>query len=172
MPDLVIYVPFARTTDSDLKTILTPLISGPPPQALAITDRSGFDNVQVVFQGEENGQVAQGDTLVVNAHGGDGNYLDLDDNSGGTIQPANLWNPMTALGAAQAVSVIFYCCFSAEQGHVARLYKANNPNQNVYGSAVACTGPDFFTSRGGRNNRPITIHSAVWQNPGESLTEM
>jgi hypothetical protein len=164
MPNLYIYVPFPRATKSDIKSILEPLgADADTPQLKAV---NGLINaVTVIFWGEEhNIRVQSGDTLLVNAHGGDGNYTNLCDNSGGEIAVAQLMQRLTAIGAPAAKEVIFYCCYSAQANHIAKLYKASHANQTVYGSPTACAGSDLYSNHsGGRQGRALTFQSPVWQ---------
>jgi hypothetical protein len=156
MPSCYIYVPFPRTNASDLRLIMQPLDNGGTAAGTPVT---------VIYRGEENNQVVNGDTLVVNAHGADGTDTKLYDNTagaGGKRTVGQLTADLNALSAQNAARVVFVVCFSAVAGHVARTYKANNPTQTVYGSVPACEGGDFFKHSGGRGQQAATVRNAVW----------
>jgi hypothetical protein len=176
MARLVIFIPFPREgqnrmgSKSDLQRIVHNL-ENPlnPGTAVPLDTKVGDISISeliVVYAGEEAAQVRAGDVLLVNAHGGDGNYYDLTDNNGNTDSADGVLNRLVTLGAANAVEAIFYCCFSSKPKHIARLYKTTYSSQAVYGSSVACAGAEFFKVRGGRpkSGLAMRIVEAVWIN--------
>jgi hypothetical protein len=163
MAKVIIYIPFNQAT-TPLKTDLEFLIGN----TLEMPRNSNFISVQVVFLDQEQiaaNQVAHGDTLLVNAHGAPSD-TDIGDNDGGNITQTNLFQKMTTLqAAAQAETVIFFCCYSATNG-LAQSYKTQHNVQTVYGSEKQCSGGQLFTST------RKSVKSAVWETPAEYLVEM
>lgn len=166
---LVIFVPFPRRADnekqSDVQQIIAAIDAQCNPQAYTtVIADSRIDELVVVYSGEQANQIRQGDIVLVNAHGGDDDFYDLTDNSGGSQNMQGVLDMLVDLGAANASEAIFYCCFSSQPDHIARCYKAAYPDQSVWGTPEACKGNAFFKAIGGRGSvKTLKFTAAVWR---------
>jgi hypothetical protein len=162
MAKVIIYIPFDRATTPLLRDV-EPLMGN----ALDMPASWNFTEKRVVFLNEENlpaNQVAHGDTLLVNAHGGESD-TDIEDVPNRTMTETDLFRKMDLLQASRAATVIFFCCYSAKSG-LAESYKTLHSLQTVYGSKGKCSGGQLFTST------RRTIKTAAWADPDEHLVEM
>ena len=155
MPDLIIYIPFARDgagRDGDIQRNARELEA---VQGLTINNQA-IQNIILVFRGEEDGQVENGDFVLVHGHGGNGNFTDVVDNLGGSITLANLLVELNNIDAQNAAAIFFFICFSSQQGHVADVFNAIFANISVFGTGDYAQGGVVTQTRSG------TIRSSVF----------
>jgi hypothetical protein len=134
----IAYLPFPRnTTEND---------AGQRANAVELQTQNHAD----VYFLNEPFNVSDGDTLVVNGHGGNGD-TGLTDNAGSDITMRNV---ITALRNAHADqnktgAIIFFVCYSALDGHIAWKWKQTYPTTTVYGTDTFAQGAlASFTRRG------------------------
>lgn len=138
MPDLIIYIPFKRKNDSDLRRFAKDL-EDTELRNLNIQEQA-IANIKIVFMGEEHLNTLNiGDFLCVNAHGGS-ESPNVSDNAKGNCDLGTLVSKLEILQARNARGVYFLVCFSSLQGHIAANWKRDNPAQEVWGSHEPCEG--------------------------------
>jgi hypothetical protein len=146
MPRLIVYVPFTRGEQGDLRKNADELLGAAVP---FYVDGIEIDEIVAVFAGEEpKNQIHKGDVLVFHAHGGsDGTALS--DNLGEDITMSNALEGLERFGEDAPSAVFFVAGFSAMDGHIASSWKAAHRTVPVYGSAQAVQGAlASMTNRG------------------------
>ncbi|GAB2893027.1 hypothetical protein GCM10027093_30530 [Paraburkholderia jirisanensis] len=168
MARLIIYVPFPRGAApiGDLRENAAELVNAP---------RTGFtihgasiSGVIDVYEGEEGDpqrQVAVGDVLCVHAHGGPGSYTDVTDNRGADTTLNDLLNGLHTLNAGNASASYFFVCYSAENAHIAQVWRAQNQNQRVYGCHSEGQGAIISTTR-------RSIKSSIFDATSRQITQL
>jgi hypothetical protein len=98
-------------------------------------------HADVFFSGQEF-LVDNGDTLVVNGHGGTGRYTKLTDNAGSTVEMDDVINDLVGASAHENKkgNIVFFVCYSAERGHIAWKWKNRFPATTVYGTVKQAQG--------------------------------
>ena len=143
MAKLILYVPFPRddSKGGDLRDNAKELASAPTKDFTIRT--TPIASIKSVFLGEEENvgnALDEGDFLCVNAHGGTGKYYSVTDNKGSETKIDDLVANLKKLNADQAGACYFFVCFSAEEKHIANVWKKGNPSQKVFGSYGVAQG--------------------------------
>lgn len=136
MPDLVIVIPFNANQESDIDTGAADM------QNYFNTAESKFIGQNV---GSDIGKIeiahlptphtcAIGDYVIVFAHGG-WNSTNLTNNKNGVTSLNDTMAKLAEIRAERAARILFMCCFSGLDGHIASVWKAANPNQHIYGGS-------------------------------------
>lgn len=149
MARLFFYVPFPRTVViGDIRENADQVAGSGIGNALAGA------TVVMVFKGEESQhQIGNADYVCVHAHGGSDSdeetFTAVTNNQGNKTSLAVLNRGLTRMGAANAIACYFFVCFSAQNGHAAEQWKANNPGQVVHGCTGLAQGAVVRTTRSG-----------------------
>jgi hypothetical protein len=139
MANLIILIPFPANPNCDLDQGAADLQQRfnlmPPDPVLGDNVNREIHSVVILNFGS---QYACGpdDCVILFAHGG---QLDtgLSNNQGANITMNNAIQALAQIGAGTTARVLFMCCFSALDGHIAAVWAAGYPNQSTFGGFAA-----------------------------------
>ncbi|ANE75142.1 MULTISPECIES: hypothetical protein [Dickeya] len=134
MPNLVIVIPFTADVNCDLDrgaTDMRNFFNSIANHNVGENIGTQINQIDIVYRNTVY-NCANGDYVIVFAHGGDNNTV-LANNQGQTITMNNTIGLLENIGVNNTARVLFMCCFSGVQGHIARVWKARHPAQQTYG---------------------------------------
>lgn len=149
MPRLYVYIPFGRQMAGEsIRPPVSALLRDNAEELASITrdvwrQRATEFEETILLYADSNREglgINPGDVVVVHAHGGSED-ADLTDDDGRLISLGDVIKALIALGAQVASSVHFAVCYSANDNHVAQVWRQNEgQNQRVRGSVGVLEG--------------------------------
>jgi hypothetical protein len=142
MANLVIIIPFTADPDCDLDNEANNLLNffqnlrgNAASVPLGANVGVNISNINIVYP-ETNHAVAEGDYVILFAHGGQDDSA-LTNNMGQSITVDAAAALLAAKMAQNAAKLLCMCCYSALQTHIAQVWRAEHPQQQTYGSDSA-----------------------------------
>jgi hypothetical protein len=139
MSRIIILLPFQKKTQSDLWLSATELRTFFYEEGTStkIGENIGADveGIDIIYL-TDNYDCNHGDYVIVFAHGADSN-TNLYDNKGGVTSSLAVRKKLDIIQAQRVEKVLFMCCYSALDNHIARVWKKANQGQTVYGGNSA-----------------------------------
>ena len=134
MANLIIVIPFKPDESCDLDQMSSDFqkaLAASSKKSLPENVAAEVQEIKIIYRNDDY-TCEKEDVVICFGHGGEDNST-LSNNQGQSITATETIQKLEAIGAQNTRRLLFMCCYSAMEGHLAPQWKSKYPSQTTFG---------------------------------------